>query len=100
MIINNYSDSFLINLRKPGQTDYTLPTGFLFNKISCPNLFGEMIEWIGFALMAQHLPALSFAVWTICNSRLSKKQKSSDTIFSLIFIIILLTTKALKKLKV
>ena len=67
MIINNYSDSFLINLRKPGQTDYTLPTGFLFNKISCPNLFGEMIEWIGFALMAQHLPALSFAVWTICN---------------------------------
>lgn len=67
MAINNYSDTVLINLRKPGQTEYTIPTGFLFNIISCPNLFGEMIEWIGFCLMAQSFPALSFAVWTICN---------------------------------
>ncbi|MFN8284270.1 MAG: DUF1295 domain-containing protein [Chitinophagales bacterium] len=65
--INNYADTILINLRKPGHTEYAIPKDFLFNYISAPNLFGEMIEWIGFALMAQHLPALSFAVWTICN---------------------------------
>jgi steroid 5-alpha reductase family enzyme len=65
--INNKSDTMLINLRQPGQTGYTIPLGFLFNYISCPNLFGEMIEWLGFALMAWHLPALSFFVWTVCN---------------------------------
>ena len=65
--INNKSDTMLIHLRQPGQTGYVIPKGFLFDKISCPNLFGEMIEWLGFALMAWHLPALSFFVWTVCN---------------------------------
>jgi hypothetical protein len=65
--INIASDNILINLRKPGETGYKIPRGFLFKFISCPNLFGEMIEWIGFALICWNLPALSFAVWTVCN---------------------------------
>jgi len=28
---------------------------------------GEIIEWIGFAMMAWNLAALSFAIWTIVN---------------------------------
>jgi 3-oxo-5-alpha-steroid 4-dehydrogenase 1 len=67
MAINWKSDSILINLRKPGETDYKIPKGFLFDYISSPNLFGEIIEWSGFALMAWNLPALTFAVWTFAN---------------------------------
>ncbi|MCK5466953.1 MAG: hypothetical protein KAI99_00535, partial [Cyclobacteriaceae bacterium] len=41
--------------------------GWLFNYISCPNYFGEILEWIGFAAASGSLPALSFAIWTFCN---------------------------------
>ncbi|MFV1976543.1 MAG: DUF1295 domain-containing protein [Candidatus Scalindua sp.] len=64
--INLLADSKLIALRKQGQ-GYQIPRGWLFNYISCPNHFGEIMEWIGFAIAARNLPALSFAVWTFCN---------------------------------
>ncbi len=67
VFINLKSDSILINLRAPGETGYKIPNGFLFNYISSPNLFGEIIEWSGFALMAWNLPALTFMVWTLAN---------------------------------
>lgn len=65
--INLKSDSILIRLRKPGETGYKIPLGFLFKYISSPNLLGEIIEWTGFAIMARNVPALSFAVWTYAN---------------------------------
>jgi 3-oxo-5-alpha-steroid 4-dehydrogenase 1 len=65
--INNQSDTILINLRKPGETGYKIPTGGLFKYISCPNMFGEIIEWLGFAIMVGSLPAWSFALWTAVN---------------------------------
>lgn len=67
MVINIQSDDILLNLRKPGESGYKIPEGGLFSKVSCPNLLGEMIEWMGFALMVWGLPALSFAIWTIAN---------------------------------
>jgi steroid 5-alpha reductase family enzyme len=67
MAINIKSDNILIHLRKPGETGYKIPEGFLFEFISTPNLLGEIIEWTGFALMAWNLPALSFMVWTFAN---------------------------------
>ena len=57
----------LIHLRKPGETGYTLPRGFLFELVASPNLFGEIVEWCGFFLMAWNLPALCFVVWTYAN---------------------------------
>jgi 3-oxo-5-alpha-steroid 4-dehydrogenase 1 len=67
MIINISADEKLIHLRK-GKTDgYQIPYGGLFNIISCPNFFGEIIEWLGFAIMCWSLPAISFLAWTICN---------------------------------
>jgi 3-oxo-5-alpha-steroid 4-dehydrogenase 1 len=67
MIINIAADERLIHLRK-GKTDgYQVPYGGLFNIISCPNFFGEIIEWLGFAIMCWSLPAISFLAWTICN---------------------------------
>lgn len=65
--INIYHDNILIKLRKPGETAYKIPQQGLFEQVSCPNIFGEIIEWIGFALMTWSLPGLAFAIWTFCN---------------------------------
>lgn len=65
--INIKSDNILINLRKPGETGYKIPQGFLFSYISCPNLFGEIVEWIGFGILVGTLPGFSFPLWTMVN---------------------------------
>lgn len=65
--INWKYDHKLIHLRQPGTTEYVIPKGGLFKYISCPNLLGEIIEWIGFAIICWNLPAVSFLVWTIAN---------------------------------
>ena len=65
--INQISDNLLINLRAPGETGYKIPKGFLFNYISCPNLFGELLQWTGFAIIAWNYPAASFLIWTAAN---------------------------------
>ncbi len=66
MVLNHKSDNKLISLRKR-DTGYHIPQGGLFNKISCPNHFGEIIEWTGFAVIAFNISALTFAIWTACN---------------------------------
>lgn len=66
MGINRWADARLIALRAEGP-GYRIPRGGLFDRISCPNHFGEIVEWAGFALAAWSLPALSFAVWTFAN---------------------------------
>lgn len=67
MAINWHADTRLINLRKPGETGYKIPHGWLFKYISCPNLFGEIIEWLGFAILTWSLPGVVFFVWTFAN---------------------------------
>jgi hypothetical protein len=67
MIININSDNKLLSLRKGGKKGYFIPKGRLFNFISSPNLFGEIVEWSGWAIMCWCLPALSFAIWTFAN---------------------------------
>ena len=67
LLINWYADNRLIHLRQPGETGYRIPQGWLFKYISCPNLFGELIEWGGFALLCSNLPALTFFIWTVAN---------------------------------
>jgi len=66
MFINMKADGRLIRLRSQN-TGYQIPRGWLFEYVSCPNHFGEIIEWIGYAVIAWNLPALSFAVWTFAN---------------------------------
>ena len=64
---NWQSDNILIHLRKPGDSGYKIPEGGLFDAISCPNHFSEILEWCGFALMTWSLPGLAFAIWTMVN---------------------------------
>ncbi len=67
MFVNIKSDAILLSLRKPGEKGYKIPKGFLFKYISCPNHFGEIIEWFGFALLSFNIASLSFAIWTFAN---------------------------------
>jgi len=67
MYINRRADTILLSLRKPGELGYKIPYGGLYEYISCPNYFGEMVEWTGFAIAAWSLPAFSFAIWTAAN---------------------------------
>lgn len=67
MAINVRADQRLIALRAGGKTGYYIPHGGLFKYISSPNLFGEIIEWMGWAMMSWCLPAFSFALWTLAN---------------------------------
>ncbi len=65
--VNYQSDAILLNLRKPGESGYKIPKGGLYRWVSCPNYFGELMEWFGFALATWSLPALAFAVWSSAN---------------------------------
>ncbi len=68
MLINMNADNKLINLRlNKEDSGYQIPRGGLFNFISCPNFFGEIIEWLGFAIMTWSLAGLSFFIWTFIN---------------------------------
>tara|TARA_B100000941_G_C28437726_1_gene517925 strand:- start:66 stop:806 length:741 start_codon:yes stop_codon:yes gene_type:complete len=66
MYINRSSDNKLISLRKENK-EYQIPKGGMFKYISCPNHFGEIVEWIGFTVIVFNLGTLSFALWTSFN---------------------------------
>ncbi len=67
MYINISSDNILLSLRKGKKTGYYIPYGGLFKYISSPNLFGEIIEWMGWAIMSWCIPGFAFAIWTTAN---------------------------------
>lgn len=66
-IINKVSDEKLRRLRMMNADEYIIPHGWLFNYISNPHYFGEIIEWTGWALMTWSLPGLAFLVFTFAN---------------------------------
>ena len=66
-VLNVYSDYRLSWLRTKASGGAVLPRGGPFNLVSCPNLAGEIVEWVGFALMSWSLPGLAFALWTAAN---------------------------------
>ena len=60
-ILGRAADIQLILLRKSRKDkDYVIPKGVLFGLISCPNYFGEGLEWFGWAVMTW---SLSGVVW-------------------------------------
>ena len=67
MFINIDSCSRLISLKKKQPEGYSIPCGGMFRWISCPNYFGEITQWFGWALLTWSFPGLAFAVWTLAN---------------------------------
>jgi 3-oxo-5-alpha-steroid 4-dehydrogenase 1 len=66
-VINRQADFILSNLREHGDQHYVIPYGGLYHWISCPNYFGEILIWTGWAISTWSLAGLSFALWTIAN---------------------------------
>ena len=67
MSINIRSDSIIRNLRKAGDTSHYLPTGGMFRYVTSANYFGELVEWIGFAVLTWSWAGVVFVIWTFAN---------------------------------
>ncbi len=48
--INRKAGAMLAALRNPGETGYKIPRGWLYEKLSCPNYFGELLVWTGWII--------------------------------------------------
>ncbi|MGM9805965.1 MAG: DUF1295 domain-containing protein [Candidatus Aphodosoma sp.] len=67
MAVNISSDHIIRHLRKPGDTNHYLPRKGMYKYVTSANYFGEIIEWIGFAVLTWSLAGLVFAIWTMAN---------------------------------
>ncbi|MCO5574486.1 hypothetical protein L7F22_028271 [Adiantum nelumboides] len=81
MMINIWADSVLMSLRKPASRksatlmnsqdnalkSYVIPRGGLFELVTCPNYFGEILEWLGWAIATWSFAGLVFLALTVCN---------------------------------
>jgi len=65
--INLHSDHVIRHLRAPGDTNHYLPKDGLYKYVTSANYFGEITEWIGFAIMTWSIAGAMFAIWTIAN---------------------------------
>lgn len=64
---NRKADAMLAALRKPGETGYKIPRGWLYEKVSCPNYLGEVLVWVGWAIATWSTAGVVFVLWTIAN---------------------------------
>ena len=67
MYINIKSDYIMINLKKEKGPGNHIPNSFLYKYLSAPNYFGEIIEWLGWAILTWSISGLVFLIWVIAN---------------------------------
>ena len=67
MFINMKSDYYIASMKKIKGPGYHIPDGFLYKYISAPNYFGEIIEWIGWAILTWSISGAVFLIWVIAN---------------------------------
>ncbi|MBD5414812.1 MAG: DUF1295 domain-containing protein [Muribaculaceae bacterium] len=67
MATNLHSDHIIRNLRKPGDTRHYLPRGGMFRFVTSANYLGELMEWVGFAILTWSWSGAVFALWTFAN---------------------------------
>lgn len=67
MLINLDSDHVIRHLRKPGDTKHYIPKKGLYKYVTSANYFGELTEWVGYAILTWSPAGLLFAVWTFAN---------------------------------
>ena len=67
MYINISSDAIIRGLRQPGDTKHYLPRAGMFRYVTSANYFGELLEWVGFAILTWSLAGAVFALWTFAN---------------------------------
>ncbi len=62
-----WADGKLRRLRSDQRSGYEIPHGGLFELVSCPNYLGELIQWVGWAVLTWSAGGLVFAWWTFAN---------------------------------
>ena len=67
MGINLHSDHVIRNLRKPGDTKHYIPRKGFYKYVTSANYFGELTEWIGYAILTWSPAGVLFAAWTFAN---------------------------------
>ena len=67
MAVNLHSDHIIRHLRRPGDTRHYIPRGGMFRYVSSANYFGELLEWVGFAVASWSWAGTVFAWWTFAN---------------------------------
>ena len=67
MFINIKSDYYIAYMKKRKGPGYHIPNGFLYRYISAPNYFGEIIEWMGWAILTWSISGIVFLIWVIAN---------------------------------
>ncbi len=67
MAINIHSDHVIRSLRAPGDTRHYIPKKGFYKWVSGANYFGELTEWIGFAILTWSAAGAVFALWTFAN---------------------------------
>lgn len=67
MAINLDSDNVIRHLRAPGDTKHYIPRRHLYKYVTSANYFGELTEWIGYAILTFSPAGLLFAFWTFAN---------------------------------
>jgi very-long-chain enoyl-CoA reductase len=71
-------------LRPEGTRKRGIPRGFLFDLVSCPNYFMEILAWVGFSVMTQTWPSLLFTLvgsvqmWIWAKDKHRKYKKEFD----------------------
>jgi protein-S-isoprenylcysteine O-methyltransferase Ste14 len=61
------ADARLRALRPRRGQEYRVPRGGMFERVSCPNYLGEIVEWAGWAMLTWSWAGLVFALWTVSN---------------------------------
>ena len=67
MAVNVWSDRVLVRLKKETGGIYKVPRGGWFEMVSCPNYFGECVEWLGWAVITWSWAGLGFFLHMCCN---------------------------------
>jgi len=66
-VINKHSDKILSQLKNKSNGEYKIPYGGLFNWVSAPHYFGEIVEWVGWAILTWSISGWVFALFTFAN---------------------------------